>query len=136
MVAGKVSEVGDRVTEATPAPVPLSGTVWVVPAVPPALSVIMTVADWAPTADGVKVTEMVQVPLTATLLHVFVSANSAGFEPPSATLVTVKGPLPLSVRVMVCAAEVAPILVEEKVREVGAGAAAGTPTPVPLNAAV
>ena len=62
--AGKVSEVGERLTTGFVPPVPVRLTVWVVGL---ALSVMVKVPFLVPVAVGLKVTLMVQLALAATL---------------------------------------------------------------------
>jgi hypothetical protein len=72
LVDAKVRLVGERLTVGIPAPVPLSATVC---GEPVALSARLSEADAAPTAVGLKVTEMVHEALTASdVLQVLVCA--------------------------------------------------------------
>jgi hypothetical protein len=133
--AANVSEVGE-----TPAvgdvPVPLSVTFWVAPTLPE-LSITCSVALRLPTAVGSNVTEIVQFAPTAKLAaQVLVSAKSAEFVPPITMLVIVRGPVPVLVRVTVCALVVTPTLMPANVRLLGEAPATGIPTPVPLSEAV
>ena len=74
LVSLNETTLGDSPAVGTPAPVPVSATVWVDPEVPLALSVIVTVAVRVPDAVGLKVIEMVQfVPAFSVAPHVFVS---------------------------------------------------------------
>jgi len=69
--AGKASELALRVTiGATTTPVPLRPTVW---GEPVALSAMFSEANKFPPALGLKVTEMLQVALAATVVQVVVS---------------------------------------------------------------
>src|ERR1700680_2069077 len=78
-----------------------------------ALSVMVTEAARGPTAAGLNVTLIVQFAPVASvagdLRQVFaVMAKSVGLAPVTAMVVIVRGAVPLSVRVMVCAGEVLP----------------------------
>ena len=57
--------------------IPVKATIWVLPAVPSALSVIVSVPVSVPVEGGVKVTLMMQLPAAATLEpQLLVSAKS------------------------------------------------------------
>ena len=80
-------------------PVPLSATVWGLPA---ALSVIFTDAVRVPVAEGLKVTLAVQLaPGASELPHVLVRTKSAALGPVTMTLAIFKVALPLLVKVTV-----------------------------------
>lgn len=121
---------------AAPCPVPLSTTDCVL-ATLPELSITCRFAVRAPAALGVKATETVHVPFTATgVLQVLVWLKSAGFVPPTTTCETVSGPVPEFVTVTVCAVAELPSVVVAKVSVFGEAAAEGTPTPVPPSETV
>jgi hypothetical protein len=132
----KLSEVGLSVTlGADVTPVPVSGTLC---GLPPALSLMLRVAERAPFADGVKVTLMMQLAVAARVLglsgQVEVSAKSAAFAPFTVMPLIVSAAAPLFVRVIVCAELVAPIFWLPKLSEVGLSVTAGAETtPVPLR---
>ena len=110
-------------------PVPLRLTVWGLPA---PLSVTLNVPLRGPDAEGVKVTLILQLPPAANVVpQLLVCAKSPLAEMP----VMVSGPVPLFVRVTVCAALVVPMFCPAKVRLVGDRPAEGT-VPVPLRLAV
>jgi hypothetical protein len=72
---------------------------------PVALSVMLTAAERAPTAVGLKVTLIEQFPLTAREAgQLFVCAKSPAFVPHSAIEVIVTGRLPVFFSVTICAA--------------------------------
>ncbi len=78
IVPANVSEVGDKVTAGT-VPVPLSVTFCGDPA---ALSAMFIVAEAAPDAAALKLTVIVQVPFTATLVpHELVCENAVALVP-------------------------------------------------------
>ena len=118
-------------TEADPVPARVTDC-----GLPLALSATVTVAERLPTAVGVKVTLMVQLPLAATELpQVLVWAKSPVLVPPIARLVMVSAAVPVLLRVIVC-----PELVELrgwllKVRLPGERLTLG-PLPVPLRLTV
>jgi hypothetical protein len=113
----------------TAAPVPDKGRV-VVPAV--IFEVMITEAACTPVAVGVKITEIVQVALTATLApQVVVSEYWLGFTPPKAIEVMFKVAVPELVNVDTMAVEEFPMVVAAKVSEVGFNVIAGTPVTVP-----
>lgn len=96
------------------------------------MSVIVRVPVRVPLAVGVKVTLIVQLPLTANEApQLLVWAKS----PLVAMLVMVSAAVPLLVSVTVCAAEVVPTFWPAKVRLAGESPAAGA-MPVPLKLAV
>jgi hypothetical protein len=116
-------------------PVPVSGTVWGLPA---ALSVTEMLAVRLPLALGLKLTENVQLPPAASVLglvgHVFVWPKSAAFVPPSPIAVIVSAALPEFVRVTVWAAPLVPTTRDPKPRLVGENDTAGAAvTPVPVS---
>jgi hypothetical protein len=91
----------------------------------------------APVTFGVNVTEIVQLVLTARLApHVVVSAKSLGSFPPITMLEIVSGPVPVLLRVTVCAALVPPTVVLAKERLDGDAPATGTPIPVPVSTTI
>ena len=66
------------------------------------MSVMLTEAVRLPLADGVNVTLIVQLPPAATELpQSLVSEKSLAFVPVTVTLVMLKAPLPVLLRVMV-----------------------------------
>ncbi len=80
----------------------------------PALSVTVTVAVRAPSADGVKVTLMVQLELPASVVpQLLPCAKSPAFVPVTATLSPVTAEVPLLVSVSGCEPLVVPTLVAE-----------------------
>jgi hypothetical protein len=91
-------------------PVPLRPTLSGLSA---ASSVMVTLAVRLPVADGLKVTLIEQVPLTASVLgltgQVFVWPKSPLLVPVTAMLLIVSGPVPLLVSVTVWAALVVPV---------------------------
>ena len=123
---------------ATTTLLPVSGTVVVPPA---ALWKMLTVADLVPAAAGVKFTEMVHVPPTATVVQVVGTgkANSAEFVPPSATEVTTRFAVPVLLTKMDWSPVVLPMAIGPKVSDPGATpmigvGVAGTPVPpIPWN---
>ena len=128
--------MGERLTTGTPTPVPLSATVCAV-AVLEALSAMLSEAGAAPTAVGLKVTEIAQEALAASdVPQVLVCEYDPALAPPKVTLEIVSAPVPVFLSVTDCAADVEPTLVEAKVRLVGERLTAGTPTPVPLSETV
>jgi guanyl-specific ribonuclease Sa len=131
LVAAKVRLVGERLTTGTPAPVPETETVC---CELERLSAMVSEAVAAPTAVGVKVTEMAQEALAASELpQVLDWAKTEAFVPVKEKPLMDKAAVPVFLRAMVCVAEVAPTLVELKVRLVGERLTAGTPTPVPMT---
>ena len=108
----KLTLAVDSVAVGAVCPVPLRVKVCAVPAVPPALSVKVNVADLAPLADGVNVSTTVQVLFGATELITaaftqvvpapLTMAKSPTFVPPNATVARVREAVPLLVKVTVC----------------------------------
>ena len=97
------------------------------------------VALAVPAAVGLKVTDTVQVRLAASpAVQVFVWAKLAAFVPVRLTDETVRVPVPVFFNVTVCAALVAPTVVEAKVSALGVRVPVTVTgaTPVPVNAAV
>jgi hypothetical protein len=93
-------------------------------------------AERAPANAGAKVTDIVQLAPTPTLLpHVLVWWKSETLVPVTAMLVIVKAAVPGFESVMVCAALVVPRFWLANVRLGGLSKACAT-TPVPLRAAV
>jgi hypothetical protein len=116
-------------------PVPLTATVWGLPA---ALSKMFSVAVREPVVVGEKVTLMVQLAPAFTLdPHVFVSAKSLE-SPGNSKLVISNVPLPLLVKLMVCAVPIVEISCAGKMRLVGERVTAGavTTSPIPVSATV
>lgn len=107
-VVAKVNETGLAVAEGTPTPVPVNPTVWVEPAILPALSLMVKVALRAPGAPGVKVTEMLQFAPAATEVQALVAPKSPGLVPLMETPLTVRVAEPLLVTVIICAAPITP----------------------------
>ena len=94
-------------------------------------------ADRAPTTDGVKVTEIVQLAAAAKLVpQVLVCWKSDALVPVAAMLVIDRAALPAFESVMVWAALVVPRFWLPKISAEGLSEACATPTPVPLRAAV
>jgi hypothetical protein len=94
---GKVREADERVAAGPGPPIPLNGIVCGLLA---ALSVMVTDPYRLPLAVGVKVTLIVQFAPAATVVpHELACAKS----PVAATLVMINDPLPLFVKVTVCA---------------------------------
>jgi hypothetical protein len=121
----------------TPRPVPLRDTVWVEPAVPPALSVKVRVAALAPVALGVKLTVMEQLPPAATEpLQLFVSLKSPVFVPVMAMLLMVSVPVPEFDRVNAGLLTVVFTGVLLKTSLVVDKVACGVPVPVPFSETV
>src|SRR5438067_1446456 len=100
---------------------------------------MLTLAVRAPVAEGLKVTVMVQLALTASVLglsgQVFVWAKSPALVPVSPTLVMVRGAVPLLVSVTGWPALVVPVGWLPNERLVGERVTAGA-VPVPLSATV
>jgi hypothetical protein len=91
------------------------------------LSVTTTVAGWLPAAEGVKVTEIVQLAAAARLVpQLLVSAYSLGSVPPSAMLAIAKAALPELLKVNVCAVLVVPSVCVANVKEPGVSVAVGS----------
>jgi hypothetical protein len=131
-VLANATDVGDRVT-AGAVPVPVKATVW---GLPVALSVMETVPDLAPVAEGVKVTLIEQMAPAAKLEpQVFVCAKSVLLVPVIAMPNMLSVPVPLLVIVTTLAALVAPTNWLPNARDVGDRVTAGA-TPVPVRAAV
>lgn len=131
----KVRLEGERVT-AGAVPVPDSDTLCGLPA---ASSVTVTLPVRLPPLDGVNVTEIVQLPLTASVAgeigHVFVCAKSAAFVPLTAMELIVSGAVPLFVSVVDWLVDVVPTATEPRARLVGLSVTAGLGfVPVPLSA--
>jgi hypothetical protein len=98
--------VGVTLALARRAPVPVMPTVC---GLPPALSVMVSDAVREPTADGVNVTPIEQLPPAATPLEqLFVCAKSPAFVPLKAMPETLRAALPMFESVTVCAALVEP----------------------------
>jgi hypothetical protein len=116
-------------------PLPLSVTLC---GLPVALSVTVTLAVRLPVAAGEKVTEMVQPALAASVDgHVFVCVKSPAFVPVTPMLEMVSEPVPVFVRVVVCATVVVPTCCEPNARLVGLSVTAGAvAVPVPVSATV
>lgn len=114
-------------------PVPERGTLC---GLPPALSVILTVALREPATEGENVTLIVQLAPDASVAglsgQLADSAKSAAFVPPTAILLIVSGAVPLLVRVIVCAALVVPTFWLPKLALAGLSVTPGADvTPVP-----
>lgn len=101
-----------------------------------ALPVKVREAAAAPAAVGLKVTEMVQEALAASVVaQLLVRLKAAALAPVRAILLIVSEAFPELVRVTVCAAEAAPTVVAAKVRLAGESVAPGPEgVPVPLRA--
>jgi len=118
LVLAKMTEVGESTAcgAAATVPVPLRVATC---GEPVALSATETDALKVVAEAGVKVTEMVQVAAAARVLpHVVVSAKSVGLAPVMVMPVMVRVALPGFERVIVCAAEVVPVVLV-KVSAVG-----------------
>jgi len=112
----KLRLVGETViTGAVPDPVPARGTVC---GLPPPLSVTLTEAERAPSASGVKVAVIVQLPPAGTLdPQVLVSLKSLVFAPVRPMLVMESPFLVLVfVKVIVCSALLLPTAIVPKLR--------------------
>lgn len=131
-MTGKLNEVSESLTAGGgTTPVPLSATVC---GEPVALSAMLSVAESAAAAAGLKVTETVQKALAASdAPQVLVWVNEEAFVPPIVMLEMVSAAEPEFFTVTVCAAEDALTVVEAKARLVGERLAAGADTPVPLK---
>ena len=104
-------------------PVPLSATVCGFPA---ASSLTLTVARRLPWSVGVKVTEIVQVALTARLAGQLLDcAKSDEFGPATVIPEMASGAVPEFRRVEACAAPVVPWICDPKLRLVGVSVTAG-----------
>jgi hypothetical protein len=115
-------------------PVPAKFKTWGEPA---ALSAMATEADRLPVAEGVKVTEMIQLAPAATLSpQVFVWLKSAALVPAIATLVMDSAALPEFETVTVWAALAFVRYWVPNVRLEGVSEICAIPTPVPFRAAV
>ena len=136
-VDGKVSEVADRLTAGAEVPVPLRVTDCVEPLTLPELSVTTSVALRVPTAAGVNVTEIVQLPAPAKVVpQLLVFAKSPGFVPLITMLAMVNEFVPELLSVTDCAALVVLVPWEANVSEPGETAAAGGVVPVPVRVMV
>lgn len=118
------------------APVPESATVC---GLPTASSLTVTLALREPVAEGEKVTEIVQVALTASVAgatgQAFVCAKSPGFGPARPTLAIESGALPMFFNVTVCAGLVVPTVCAPKARLAGVNVTAGS-VPVPVSGTI
>jgi len=134
LVAGKVSELGENVIEGA-VPVPERVTVW---GEPPALSVMVMVAEKLPAAEGVNASVRAQVALAASEAPqvLAVMANAEALTPPSTSLVRVREAVPVLVRVRVWAALAVPAAAEKAVRVESESAGAGGAVPVPVSVMV
>jgi hypothetical protein len=128
----KVNDDGFRVTagDVTVTPVPDTGTD---SGLSPALSVIVTLAERAPDAVGVKVTVIVQfAPAASDAGQVFVCEKSVEFVPVAAIELIVSAAFPVLVSVTPWDALVVPTVWLENVNEAGLRLTAGAvATPVP-----
>jgi hypothetical protein len=107
----KVSEEGQRMgAEPRVGLVPLRETVLE----PDALLATCRVADWVPLTEGAKVTYMVQLALTATVLQLLVWVKLLATTPLIVTLETVSGLAPVLLKVMGRGAEEEPVIVGGK----------------------
>lgn len=131
----KLNEALDRETTGVGImPIPVSETLCGEAA---ALSTRVSAALSVPAAVGLKVTERVQVALTASALpQLLVCENDVGLVPVSVIVEIVSDALPVFLSVKVWTADEAPTVVEAKVRLVGVRLTAGTPTPVPVRVTV
>jgi hypothetical protein len=135
----KLRLVGEKLTAgAVATPVPLSATVC---GEAGALSVTETLAPRDPAALGVKVTEIEQLEPAASVEglsgQVFVCAKSPAFVPVIPIELIVRAPVPVLVRVTLCAELVVPTSCWPKLRLVGENVTAGAgATPVPLSPTV
>jgi hypothetical protein len=128
----KVRLVDESVTDgAVATPVPERVTVW---GEPVALSITERAPVRVPVAEGVKVTEMAQLPPAARLVPQFWLAAKS---PDVAREVKLRAAFPELVNVTICATLVAPTFVDAKVKLVGESAAVGAVAmPVPESATV
>lgn len=115
------------------APVPIKLIDW---GLPLALSTILTLALRVPVVVGVNFTLIEQLPPAARLLpQVYVFEKSPGFVPVRPMLVMLRLPVPVLVNVTLCAALVAPVFTELKLRvaaeRLTAGTAVGPGVPPP-----
>src|SRR6266516_1067993 len=118
---------GDRLAAgAATVPVPLSATVW---GLPLASSVTVTLPVREPGADGVNVTEIVQVELGASVAGAvgqsFASVKSPAFAPATPMLPIVSGALPVFLSVELLLALVVPPVWAAKPRLPGVRETAG-----------
>src|SRR5271157_1446767 len=117
------SEVAESVAAAGVSPVPESATVCWLPFTPLSLSVMVSVPFCSPTAVGVNVTEIEQLPDGESgVEQLSVSANPALAEIPEMD----SGSLPRLVTVTVCVALLVPTFCGAKARLEGERTAAGT----------
>jgi hypothetical protein len=125
---------GANDTCGTPTPVPLSAPLL---GDPVALSETETEAERAPAEVGVKAIEIVQLAPTATLVpQLFVSLKSAALVPVTAMPVIESAAVPVLDTVSLWAALVVPMFWLANDTLEGASDICGTPTPVPLSAAL
>jgi hypothetical protein len=102
-----------------------------------ALSATETEAERAPAEVGVKVTEIVQLAPTATLVpQLFVALKSAALVPVTAMPLMESAAVPVLDRVSIWAALVVRMFWLANETLEGASDTCGTPTPVPLSAAL
>jgi hypothetical protein len=101
----KLKLEADKLAKATPVPVPLKVTVWVLPVTPLLLSVMVNVPLSEPVAVGVKVTLMVQEPPAGTLLPQLLVWPKFAL---TAMLATVSVAVPVLLSVTGCEALVVP----------------------------
>ena len=129
MVDGKVSEPGVRVMEgAVPLPVRLNEAVD-----PTALLPMLTLPNSVPEADGVNVTLIVQLPLTATVAgQLLVCANDVPALLVTLMVEIVSAMFPVLVSTTDCTGAALPIAVAGNVNEVGE-TEAYEPTPVAVS---
>ena len=94
-------------------------------------------ADRVPASAGVKVTEIVQfAPAATPLPHVLVWLKSDGLVPVTPMLVIERSAVPAFETMIVWAALVVPSFCFANVSVEGLSEACGTPTPLPVRAAV
>ena len=124
-----VSVLVERLTTGTASPMPDSGTVCVLPATFPVLSVTVRVPVLVPAAVGVNVTLIVQVVLAERIEpHVLLWLKS-----PAATMLEMlNGASPVLLKITCCAALATPTDWPVKPRLAGESEACGSKTPVPV----
>jgi hypothetical protein len=131
VVEAKVSAVGDSVTvSAAAVPDPVNVTVC---GEPVALSAIDRLPVSVPAAVGLNSIETVQLALAASdVVHVLAEIRyEEAFVPVSVSEVNANAAVPVFFTVTTCAAEVAPTVVEAKVRVAGVSDTAGPEPPDP-----
>jgi hypothetical protein len=137
VVVEKVREDGEivRVGVLVATPVPLRLAEFVLPATPPLLSVTVTTAVRVPTPLGVKLTEILQLAPTASVLpQVLVCEKSPALLPPIAIDVIVSAAAPVLAKTSVCTPAEVLTAVLLKMRKPGLGEkSVSGAAPVPLK---